>query len=157
MNRLLYAIGAGLLIAAGIVGVARGEFRPWHPWYMHRGPWAFPLRHVARELDLTPAQTQQIKSIWNAEKPTLRSLLRQLLDENAQMPPSIGAFDEAKARSVADRQAATISQLLVERQRMISKIYNEVLTPAQRTKADQMRKQMGEHLERFLDRISSMR
>jgi len=34
-----------------------------------------------------------------------------------------------KGRAVADEQAATISSLLVERQRMMTKIYNAVLTP----------------------------
>jgi Spy/CpxP family protein refolding chaperone len=153
MNRLLYAIGAGLLIVAGIVGVARGEFSPQHRWFMHNGPWgAPPLRYVAHELNLTAAQREQIKSIWIAELPRVKPMLRQLLDENSQMPSSTGAFDEVKTRAVTDRQAATISQLLVERQRLISKIYNDVLTPTQRVKADQIRKHLSDHFEHFLDR-----
>lgn len=152
MNRLLFTIGAGLLIVAGIVGVAR-EFRPQRSWFMHRGLWGPPpLAHIAHELDLTTAQREQIKSIWIAELPAVKPMLRQLLDENAQMSSSAGAFDEANARAVADQQAGTIAQLLVERQRLLSKIYNDVLTPAQRVKADQMRQRLNEHLERFLDR-----
>lgn len=153
MNRLLYSIGAGLLIVAGIVGVARGELRPQHPWLMHRGPWGPPpLEYVAHELDLTTAQREQIKSIFIAEMPTVKPMLRQLFEESSQMPSSTGAFDEAKTHEVADRQAATISHLLVERQRLISHIYNDVLTPPQRIKADQIRQRMSDHLERFLGR-----
>lgn len=152
MNRLLYAIGAGLLIVAVAVGVARGEFRRQRPWLMHRGPWGSPLGHIGRELDLTPAQREQIKSIWSAELTTAKPMLRQLLDENGHMPASTGTFDEAKTRAVADQEAATISQLLVERQRLISKIYNDVLTPTQRVKADQMRERLSDHFERFLNR-----
>jgi Spy/CpxP family protein refolding chaperone len=55
-----------------------------------------------------------------------------------------GPFDEVKVRAIADKQAAILAQLLVERQRLISKIYNDVLTPEQRTKADELRKHMHE-------------
>jgi Spy/CpxP family protein refolding chaperone len=153
MNRLLYSIGAGLLIVAGIVGVARGELRPQHPWFMHRGFWGPPpLEYVAHKLDLTAAQREQIKSICIAELPIVKPMLRQLLEENSQMPSSAGTFDETRTRELADRQAATISQLLVERQRLISKIYNDVLTPTQRVKADQLRYHLNDHLEHFLNR-----
>src|SRR4051794_35941933 len=94
----------------GIVGLTRGDFRPQHHWFMDRGPWGPPLlEFVAHDLDLTAAQREQIKSIWIAELPTVKPMLRQLLDENSQMPSSAGAFDEGKTRAVADRQAATIS------------------------------------------------
>jgi Spy/CpxP family protein refolding chaperone len=66
-----------------------------------------------------------------------------------------GTFDEAKARAVADEQAATISSLLVERQRMITKIYNEVLTPDQCTKADQLRERIHGRVEGFLDGLEN--
>jgi hypothetical protein len=45
--------------------------------------------------------------------------------------------------------------LLVERQRMITKIYNEVLTPDQRTKADQLRERIHGRVEGFLDGLGS--
>ena len=67
-----------------------------------------------------------------------------LADEN-------GSFDEIKARAIADNQAAILTQLLVERQRLISKIYNDVLTPEQRTKADELRKHMHDRAEGFLN------
>jgi len=62
-----------------------------------------------------------------------------------------GSFDEVKTRAVADQQAATLSQLLVERQRVISKIYNDVLTPEQRMKADELRQHMHHRAEGFLN------
>lgn len=64
-----------------------------------------------------------------------------------------GNFDEAKARAIADEQATTVSQLFVERERLISRIYNEVLTPEQRVKADQLRARMHGHIEGLLDHL----
>lgn len=153
MKRALYVVVAGLFITAAIVGVARGAFHPQRRWCMQRGPWGHPpLAYVAHELNLTSEQTEQIRSIWTAELASVKPMLRQLANEHSQMPLPAGAFDETKARTVADRQAAIISRLLVERQRLISKIYNDVLTPAQRVKADQLRQRMSDHIEHFLER-----
>jgi len=155
MNRFLYFVGAVLLIVAGAIGIARAEFGTGRPWALHGGPGRFPAAYLAHELDLTDAQRTQIKSIWASERPTVTPLLRQLLNECGQMAAADtnGSFDEAKALAIADKQTATVSQLLVERQRLISKIYNDVLTPEQRVKADRLRERMHGRIERVLDRL----
>lgn len=154
MTRFLYAVAAVLLIAAGAVGIARADFGAGHGWGVH-GPGRFPLAYFARELNLSDAQKAQIKSLWAQERPTVTPLLRQVLAECNEMSAANanGSFDETKARAVVDKQAATVSQLLVERQRLISRIYNEVLTPEQRTKADQLRERMHGRIEGFLDHL----
>lgn len=156
MKRYLYITGAVLLITAGVIGVARADHFPTrYGWCMRGGPGGFPLAFLARKLDLTDAQRAQVKMIWAAERPTVIPLLRQLVNQCGSLSSATtdGTFDEAKARAIADQQAATLSQLLVERQRMISKIYNEVLTPEQRIKADQLREHMHGRAEGFLDRM----
>jgi Spy/CpxP family protein refolding chaperone len=154
MKPFLYFSGAVLLIIAGTIGIARAEFGTGHAWGLH-GPERFPAAYIAHELDLSDAQRTQIKSIWAAERPTVTPLLRQLLNQCGEMSAadSNGSFDEAKARAIADKLTATISQLLVERQRLISKIYNDVLTPEQRVKADRLRERMHVHIEGILDRL----
>jgi Spy/CpxP family protein refolding chaperone len=153
MKRFLYFSGAVLLIIAGAIGIARAEFGPGRRWGWHGG--RFPAAYIAYELDLTQAQRTQIKSIWAAERPTVTPLLRQLLKECGEMSAADtnGSFDEAKARAIADKQTVTVSQLLVERQRLISKIYNGVLTPEQRVKADHLRERMHGRIEGVLDRL----
>jgi Spy/CpxP family protein refolding chaperone len=154
MKRYLYITGAILLITAGVVGIARADHFPGrYAWCMRSGPGGFPLAFLARKLDLTEAQRAQVKSIWAAERPTVIPLVRQLLNQSSNFSAANtdGAFDEAKARATADQQAATLAQLLVERQRLISKIYNEVLTPEQRIKADQLHERMHGRVEGFLD------
>jgi Spy/CpxP family protein refolding chaperone len=154
MTRFLYAVAAVVLIAAGAVGIARADFSTGRGWGVH-GAGRFPLAYFAHELNLTDAQKTQIKSLWNEERPAVTPLLRQLVTECSEMPAAdqSGSFDESKARAAAEKQAATISQLLVERQRLISRIYNEVLTPEQRTKADQLRERMHGRIEGFLNHL----
>lgn len=155
MKRSLYLVGAVLLIIAGVIGVAGAEFGVGqHGWGFH-GPGRFPAAFIAHELNLTDAQKTQIKAIWNAERPTVTPLLREVLNGCDQMASANanGSFDEAQTRAIADKEATTVSQLLIERQRLISKIYNEVLTPEQRVKADQLRERMHGHVEGFLDHL----
>lgn len=155
MKRSLYLVGAVLLIIAGVIGVAGAEFGVGqHGWGFH-GPGRFPAAFIAHELNLTDAQKTQIKAIWNAERPTVTPLLREVLNGCDQMASANanGSFDEAQTRAIADKEATTVLQLLIERQRLISKIYNEVLTPEQRVKADQLRERMHGHVEGFLDHL----
>ncbi|HWC15887.1 MAG TPA: Spy/CpxP family protein refolding chaperone, partial [Terriglobales bacterium] len=145
MNRFLYFTGAVLLIAAVGSAIARTEFGTnQHGWGWHGGPAGFPAAYIAHELNLSDAQKTQIKALWAAERPTVAPLLRQVLDGCNEMASANanGAFEETKTRAIADKQATTVSQLLVERQRLISKIYSDVLTPEQRLKADQLRERM---------------
>jgi Spy/CpxP family protein refolding chaperone len=153
MKRSLYTTGAILLIVAGAIGIASANLPAAGGWCMRHGPGRFPLAYLSRELNLTDSQRDQIVSIGKAELPRIRPLLRQLLDGLNEMPmgDANGSFDEVKARAVADQQAATLLQLLVERQRVISKIYNDVLTPEQRQKADELRQHMHHRAEGFLN------
>jgi len=49
-----------------------------------------------------------------------------------------GQFDEAKVRAIAKGQSDTFADIIVAKERMKSRMY-AVLTPEQRTKAEQMR------------------
>lgn len=156
MKRSLYLLGVVLLIVAGAIGVARAEFGiGQRGWGFHGGPGRFPAAFIARELNLTDAQKTQIKSIWDQERPTITPLLREVLngcDQMASANPH-GNFNEAGTRAIAEKQSTAVSQLLVERERLISRIYSDVLTPDQRAKADQLRARMHGHVEAFLDRL----
>lgn len=155
MKRNLYLVGAVLLIVAGAIGIAEARFAPNHYAWGFHAPAGFPAAFIAHELDLTDAQKSQIKSIFAAERPTITPLLHEVLNGCDQMAAANanGSFDEAKTRTIADNQAPKVSQLFVERERLISKIYNEVLTPEQRVKADQLRARMHGRIEGFLDHL----
>jgi len=156
MNRWFYFSAAVLLMVGLGIGIARAEFTVnQHGWGWHRHPAGFPAAYLALELDLTTAQKSQIKILWAAERPTVAPLLRRVLQGCNEMAlaNANGNFDASKSRAIADKQAADVSELLLERQRFISKIYGEVLTPEQRVKADQLRERMLGRVEGFLDHI----
>ena len=156
MKRSLYFAGVLLLILAGAIGIARAEFGASHyAWGLNGGPGRFPAAYLAHELNLTDAQKTQIKGIFAVERPTVVPLVHEVLNECSEMASANanGTFDEAKTRAIANRASTTVSQLLFERQRIISKIYNEVLTPEQRVKADQLRERMHGRVEGFLEHL----
>jgi Spy/CpxP family protein refolding chaperone len=155
MKRNLYLIGAVLLIVAGVIGIAGAEFGTAQHGWGFRGPARFPSAFIAHELNLTDTQKTQIKGIWNAERPRITPLLHELVNGCDQMSSANanGDFDEARTRAIADKQATTVSQLFVERERLISAIYNDVLTPEQRLKANQLRVRMHGRVEKFLNHL----
>jgi Spy/CpxP family protein refolding chaperone len=96
---------------------------------------------MARALNLTDAQKQQIKTIVQAQRPTMSPIRRQLAQNRASMltAAASGAFNQATVQSLANQRALLIAQLVVPRAYIQSQIYNQVLTPEQKAKADQMR------------------
>ena len=94
------------------------------------------LRFFANHLDLTDAQQSQIKDILAKERPTIQ--LRQIAES--------GNFDEAKVGSLAAQQSQTLTELIVQKTRIESELF-QVLTPEQKTKAQEL---MNRHEQRFM-------
>ncbi|MGC9194125.1 MAG: Spy/CpxP family protein refolding chaperone [Syntrophobacteraceae bacterium] len=104
---------------------------PYHP--RHKDFW--------KKLDLSPAQKKQIKAIRTQERPKMQPLIKQLKAGREQLIAlrKTSKFDEAKVRAIADEQAKTLANVIVERERVMYQI-REILTPEQRAKLDQMHK-----------------
>ena len=116
-----------------------------------------PLGYVAHELNLSDAQKSQIKSMWEAERPTVASLVQELASEGKEMDSATaqGNLDDSKVQAIAARQGETIAKLLVEKERLKSKVYTTVLNPEQRTKADELQKKWHSRLDHVASRIGS--
>lgn len=124
------------------------------PFWFHHGPMGF----VAHELDLSDMQKSEIKTIWEGERPNVAELIHEFASEEKEMNALAfedGARDEGRIQDIAARQGATLGKLLAEKERLTARIYSEVLNPAQRTKADELRKHWNSHLEHVADRVSS--
>jgi Spy/CpxP family protein refolding chaperone len=153
---MIWSSVAFLLVAISIV-VARADGSGRHGWggrgWSHHGP----LGYVAHELNLSDAQKSQIKLIWEAERPTVASLVRELASEGKDMDSvtAQGSFDDGRVQAIATRQGETIAKLSVEKERLKSKIYTTVLNPEQRTKADELQKTWHSRLDRVAARIGS--
>jgi len=114
---------------------------------------------IARKLDLSDAQKTQIQALIQAEQPNLQPLVKQLAASQQQMLVATrgGNFDEAKVQILANQQAQILAQLMVIRERVISKAYNTVLTPDQKTKADALRQHMLDRMtERFQEQANQL-
>ena len=106
-----------------------------HHWkHHHHGH-----HHLWKELNLTDAQKKEMFSIRLEERAKIKPLVQKLKagrDQLRALP--MGQFDEAKVRAVAKGQEDIRTELIVEKQRMKSRIYG-VLTQEQRAKVEQMR------------------
>jgi Spy/CpxP family protein refolding chaperone len=110
---------------------------------------------MARELNLTDAQKQQIKTMMQSQRTTMRPLMLQMAQNRASMltATSGGAFDQAKVQALATQQSQIMAQFEVQKASLRSQIYNTVLTPEQKAKADQMRQnqlaRINEHIQKL--------
>ena len=111
---------------------------------------------MAKELNLTDAQKAQIKTMRQAQRTTLRPLMQQMAQNRLAMlnATANGAFDQAKVQALANQQAQIFAQLEVQKASFRSQVYNQVLTADQKAKADQMRQNQIERINRRLQRLS---
>jgi Spy/CpxP family protein refolding chaperone len=94
------------------------------------------LSLMADYLDLSDAQRGQVRQILVAEKPTLIPLIQQLAQMKQQIVQEVSssAFDQAKISSLATQQSQTLTQLTVEKAKIMAEVFN-ILTPDQKAKA----------------------
>jgi Spy/CpxP family protein refolding chaperone len=147
-NRIATLIGIAALIVGGVIFAAAqrgpGDGGPPPPPPPHFG---IPsIEHLTRELNLTDAQTTELKAFLDTERPTIEGLMKKLEEAHKQLDETTanGHFDEAQVRALANQQAQTMADLIVEQERVKAKIYNS-LTPEQRAKAEEMHKRGGPH------------
>jgi Spy/CpxP family protein refolding chaperone len=149
MRRIAIWSCAVVLLAVAGVAIARANVRGWSGCSGHRwGHFDF-MGYVARELNLSNEQEQQIRSVWQTERPAVSGLLQEFAAENKEMDQASakGNLDESKVQEIATRQGATVAKLLVEKEHFESKIYTTVLNPEQRTKADALQSRWYERFD----------
>jgi Spy/CpxP family protein refolding chaperone len=139
---------AVLLAVAGI-GIARASVQGWRGYHGHRWDHFGAMGYVAHQLNLSNAQRQQIRSLWQAERPAVSGLIQEFAAESKEMDQATanGKLDESTVQEIASRQGTTLSKLLVEKEHFTAKIYTSVLSPEQRTKADKLQSRWHERLD----------
>ena len=149
-NKILAIAGiAILIIGATVFAVARG-FKGKHgkgeySWGEKRRHGDM-VEHMARKLNLTDAQKQQVKAIIDSTKTTAEGIHTKLDEIRKQLDAATanGQFDETQVRSLASQKAQLEADMLVEHFRVKSQVF-AILTPEQRTKAEEMHKRGGHH------------
>lgn len=155
-NRIATLAAIAALIIGGVIFVAAqsGQGEGGRA-FQQRGDRPFPpppppgvpdIEHLTRALNLTDAQAAELKPFLDAERPTVEALIKKLEEQHNQIETATadGHFDEAQVRSLAGQQAQTMTDLIVEQERVKAKIYN-TLTPEQRARAEEMHRRGGPH------------
>jgi periplasmic protein CpxP/Spy len=139
-----------ILLAGIAVAVAQG------PMHHHGGfgPEHHMLGFLTKQLDLTEAQQAQVKDIFTKEKPTMGPLMIQQgqLHQQLMQEAISGTFDQAKVQTLAAQQGQVETALAMEHARIASQIYN-LLTPDQKTKAQQL---LQQHQQRMQERMQHL-
>ena len=118
----------------------------WHHKGCHHG-----MHRFLEKLNLTDAQKEQVRSIMTEEHAKMKPLREKLKEGHKEMRAATkdGAFDEAQVRSIASKQANTITEMIVIKERIKTRIY-KILTPEQRAQAQKLREAWKEkHKERM--------
>jgi Spy/CpxP family protein refolding chaperone len=141
-SRVFIGITALILLAGFAIASAES-----HGW--HRG-WRYgPMGRVTKELNLTDTQNQQIRTIWEGERPILAKLAKEFVEENRELSAitTKGTVDEAEVSRISNRQGAILAQLIVEKEHLKAKIYTDVLSPEQRDKAEALLSRWQSHID----------
>jgi len=110
---------------------------------------------MARELNLTDPQKEQVKTIMKANHANMKPVMQQL-EQNRQAllaATANGAYDPAKIQLLANQKAQLAAAMTVQHEALQHQIYTQVLTPEQQAKAEQLRTQeinrITEHLQKM--------
>jgi protein CpxP len=106
-----------------------------------------PMFGFGHQLGLTDAQKAQMKEIMTKERPTLKPLMQQAGQGQAQLRQLelSGNFNEEQARAIAMQQTQAMADLSVQRARIEAEMI-QVLTPDQKAKLTQMWQRREQHL-----------
>jgi Spy/CpxP family protein refolding chaperone len=157
MKRIgIKSIVAMILILTAFVAF-RTEARVWRGWSGQRWHHPGPVSYLAHQLNLSHPQEAQIRTLWQIERPAISAHIHELLAENREMNALAARENpgQSKVEEIANREAATIAALLVEKEQLQSKIYTTVLNPEQRTKADELKKNWELRLDHAASRIGT--
>ena len=148
-------IAAIAIIVLGVTLVVHAEAKFRHASQTWGGPPMAGrfLQHMADVLDLTDAQQAQVKSMWQAEQPNIMPLVQQLANAHKQMVgvTANGKFDQAQVQTIANQQAQTIVQLIVEKQKLQSQVY-AILTPDQQAKFARIQQRHMDRIQQWLNK-----
>jgi len=98
-------------------------------------------RHMMQALNLTGAQKQQAKAIFQQARQDSQPVAQQLRQNREALAAAVKANDTAQIQQLATQQGTLRGQELAIRSGAMAKFYS-TLTPEQRAKADQMQQRM---------------
>jgi Spy/CpxP family protein refolding chaperone len=150
MKKLIFAIIAISILSLGAIFVIaqKGERNKggFDKGFRGRG---FGFGRLAEKLNLTDEQKTQVKQIMEAEKTKVEPIF-EAMKVNRQKLEDLtadGNFNETEIQALADEQGKLSAQMIVEKERVKSQIF-QILTAEQREQAKQMK-------DKFKDKFDS--
>jgi Spy/CpxP family protein refolding chaperone len=131
-NKVLAVVGAVVLTTGAFAAAEQaGEHRG------HRGERGQFLSRVATQLELTDAQKEFAKTLFQENRTAAQPLMQQLRQGREQMAAAVKANNDAEITRIANQQAQLTAQLHAMQAKSLAKFYAQ-LTPEQKAKADSM-------------------
>ena len=132
-------------VAAMATGLALAQTPAPAP-HAARPPHAAMRQHMMQALNLTDAQKEQAKSIFQQARTNAQPFRQELRQNHQAMVQAIHSDDEATIQRLSKTQGDLTSKILANRNVAAAQFY-KILTPEQRAKADQMRQSIRQHME----------
>jgi len=105
-------------------------------------------QRMLQALNLTPAQKQEAHAIFQQTRQSVQPVAQQAKQNREALAAAVKANDTAKIQELATAQGNLRGQILTMRSESMAKFYN-ILTPDQRTKADQMQAQFQQRMQQM--------
>jgi Spy/CpxP family protein refolding chaperone len=103
-------------------------------------------RQFIQQLNLTDAQKQQAKAIFQQSRQSAQPIAQQLKQNRESLAAAVKADDTAQIQALANSQGTLRGQMVAIRAGAMAKFYS-ILTPDQRTKADQMHQKLQQRFQ----------
>jgi len=103
-------------------------------------------RRLMQALNLTPAQKQQARAIFQQAKQSAQPIRQQLQQNREAFAAAVKANDTAQIQALASQQGTLAGQVAAIRGESMAKFYSS-LTPDQKTKADQIQQKIQQRLQ----------
>ncbi len=145
---------AVMVWGGAVMSYAQGPGPGGPGWGMHGHG---PMGHMFRDLNLTDAQHQQMKSIMEANKANMHTLMQQMAQNRLAMLQATanGAYNQAAIQTLANQQAQLMAQMTVQHQALEHQIYTQVLTADQQAKFNQQRTDEINRITQHLQKMQS--
>ena len=145
MNQYLTRMAMVTALAAGFA-FAQAPAPQTAPAQTSVKPRALVRRRLIKALDLTAAQKQQAKTIFQQAKQNAQPIRQQLQQNREAFAAAVKANDTAQIQALASQQGNLQGQVAAIRGESMAKFYSN-LTPEQRAKADQVRQRIQQRIQ----------
>ena len=136
------AMAAGMAFAQTPAAPAQGQ-QQGRVWTHRRGAMR---QRMMQALNLTDAQKQQAKTIFQQARETAKPLREQLKQNREALAAAVKTDDVAQIKSLSAKQGELRGQMLAIRSEAMARFY-ATLTPEQKAKADQLHQQLKRRME----------